>query len=118
MNPGWGKDGGETVEELEGGEAERGAAREIRGREDVEHLVGTSTDEVKAAQGERRPGAVADQALEAGSVMGLDVNAGVEAKTTTVIPGQHIVGFVGLQKTLAPNVAEYPGADGVLEAVE
>ncbi len=39
MNPGWGKDGGETIQELEGREAERGAAREIRGREDVEHLT-------------------------------------------------------------------------------
>jgi hypothetical protein len=81
-------DGGETIQELEGREAERGAAREIRGREDVEHLVGAATDEVKPLESEGRSGTVADQALEAGSVVALDTDAGVEAKTTTVIPGE------------------------------
>jgi hypothetical protein len=118
VDAGWGKDGGETVEELQGREAERGAAREIRGREDVEHLVGAAADEVKAAQSERGPGAVADQALEAGSVVGLNVNAGVEAKTTTVLPGEHILGFVGLQDPLAANVAEDPLSDRMLEALQ
>lgn len=117
MNPGWGKDGGETIQELEGREAERGATREIRGREDVEHLVGASTDEVKAVQGERRPGTVADQAFEAGSVMALDTDAGVEAKATAVIPVEHILGFVGFEEAMATKMAEDSFAYRVLEAL-
>jgi hypothetical protein len=50
--------------------------------------------------------------------MALDTNAGVEAKTTAVIPGEHILGFVGLQDPLASNVAEHPLSDRVLEALQ
>ena len=118
MNPGWGKDGGETIQELEGREAVRGAAREIRGREDVEHLVGAADDEVEAVEGEGRPGTVADQALEAGSVVALDTDAGVEAKTTTVIPAEHILGFVGFEEAMATKKAEDSFAYRVLEALQ
>jgi hypothetical protein len=40
--------GGETVQELEGGEAERGAAGGIGPWQNVEHLVGSADDEVEA----------------------------------------------------------------------
>jgi len=65
MNGRWGKDGGETVQKLQGREAEHRAAGGIGPRRDVEHLVGAAADEVEATQGERRPGAISDQALEA-----------------------------------------------------
>jgi len=115
---GWMKDGGETVQKLEGREAERRSAGGIKPWQEVENLVGAAVDEVEATQGERGPGAVADQALEAGAVRGLDVNTGVEAKTTTVVPAEHILGFVGLQQTLAPNVARDPLSDRMLEALQ
>ena len=118
MNPGWGKDGGETIQKLEGREAERGAAREIRSREDGEHLVGAATDEVKPLESEGGPGTVADQALEAGSVMALDTDAGVEAKTTAVIPAEHILGFVGFEEAMATKMAEDSFAYRVLEALQ
>ena len=118
MNAGWGNEGGQAIQQLQGREAERRAAGQIGPRQNVEHLVGASTDEVKAVEGERGPGAITDQALEAGSVVGLDVDAAIETEPTAVIPGQHILGFVGLQDTLAAKVAEHAAADGVLEALQ
>ena len=73
---------------------------------------------MESLESEGRPGTVADQALEAGSVMALDTDAGVEAKTTTVIPGEHILGFVGLEEAVAPKMAEDSFADRVLEALQ
>jgi hypothetical protein len=35
-----------------------------------------------------------------------------------VIPGEHILGFVGLQDPLAPNVAKDPLSDRMLEALQ
>ena len=61
---------------------------------------------MESLESEGRPGTVADQALEAGSVMALDTDAGVEAKTTTVIPGEHILGFVGLEEAVAPEPSD------------
>jgi len=90
VNPGRGKDGGETVQELEGGEAERSASGGIGPWQNVEHLVGSAADEVEALEGERRPGAVADQALEAGAIGSLDPDRGVEAEPTAVIPAEHV----------------------------
>jgi hypothetical protein len=92
MNAGRGKEGGETVQELEGGEAERGAAGGVGPWQNVEHLVGSAADEVEALEGKRRPGAVADQALEAGAVGGLDADIGVKAEPTAVIPAEHVLG--------------------------
>ena len=35
--------------------------------------------------------------LEAGPVSSLDTDAGMQAEPTAVIPGQHVLGFVGLE---------------------
>jgi len=118
MNPGRGKDGGETVQELQRREAERRSAVQIGPRQNVEHLVGAVANEVEAAKGERGPGAISDQALEAGAVGGLDTDRGVEAKSTAVVPGEHVVCLVGLQKTLAAEVTKDPLSDRMLEALQ
>jgi hypothetical protein len=68
MNPGRGNEGGETVQKLQSREAECRASGWIRPRQNVEHLVGTPTDEVEATQGERQPGTVANEAFAAGAV--------------------------------------------------
>lgn len=39
---------------------------------------------------------------------------GVEADATAVIPGEHVGGLVGLEQTMAAEVAQDPGADGAL----
>jgi len=73
---------------------------------------------VESLESEGRPGTVADQALEAGSVVALDTDAGVEAKTTTVIPAEHILGFVGFEEAMATKMAEDSFAYRVLEALQ
>ena len=62
---------------------------------------------VQELQGEGWSSAVTDQTLEAGPVRGLDSDAGVEAKPTTVVPGKHVFGVVGLQEALAASRAAY-----------
>lgn len=50
INMGRGKEGGETVQELQGRDPEPGATGWIGRGEDVEDLVGASADEVEALQ--------------------------------------------------------------------
>jgi hypothetical protein len=73
---------------------------------------------MEAFEGEGPPGTIADQALESGPVGSLDANAGVEAEPTAVIPGEHILGVVGFQESVADHVAKDPFSDGVLEAFQ
>ena len=48
-------------------------------------------DLAQSFEREDRTGAVAEQALKAGSVGGLDTHAGIEAETAAVIPGIHFL---------------------------
>jgi len=73
---------------------------------------------VKTLQGEGWPSAVAQEALEAGPVRGFDPDAGVEAKTTAVVPCEHVLGDMGLQQAVAAKVAQHPGADDMLEPLQ
>jgi hypothetical protein len=50
--------------------------------------------------------------------MALDTDAGVEAKTTAVIPAEHILGFVGFEEAMATKMAEDSFAYRVLEALQ
>jgi hypothetical protein len=118
MDSGRREDLGQAVEQLQGREPEGCTAREIRGWEDVEHLVGTSTDEVEAVESEGGPGAISDQALEASSVVALDTDAGVEAKSAAVIPAEHVLGLVGFQEAVAAKMAQHPLSRGMLKALQ
>ena len=53
VDPGWGEDLGQTIQELEGREAECGAAGRIGPGEEVENLVGAAVEEVKAIESKR-----------------------------------------------------------------
>lgn len=106
-----------------------------------------AADEVETAQSEGGPSTVANEAFEAGAVVGLDPDRGVEAEPTAVVPGEHVLRVVGFQETLAAsraallmvarsaprretarpsneaklssmNVPENPGANRVLEPFE
>ena len=92
-------------------------ARQVGPREEVEDLVGAAANEVESVKGKGGPCTVADETLESGAVGGLDADAGVEAEPTAVIPGQRILGVVGLQEAVAAEMPQDPGADGVLEAL-
>jgi hypothetical protein len=118
VDPGGREDLGEAVQELEGGEAKCRAAGGIGVGEEIEDLVGAAADEVESLQREGGSGAVPDKAFEAGAVGGLDADAGVQAEPAAVIPGQHVLGLVGLQEAVAGHVAENPPSDRVLEALQ
>ena len=61
---------------------------------------------------------IPNQALKAGPVGGFDPDAPVQTEPTPVIPGQHILGIVGLEEAMALKMPEDPGADRVLEALD
>ncbi len=82
VEAGRGEDLGQALEELEGGEAERGAAGGIGVGEEVEDLVGAAGDEVESLEGEGRSGAVAEEAFQSSPVGGLDADAPVEAEVS------------------------------------
>ena len=106
MESGRREDRGEPIQKLQGGEAESGAARGVGLREQVENLVGAAADQVEPFESEGRPGAIPDQPLQSLTVGSLDANTGVEAEPATVIPAEHVLGFVGFQEAVADHVAE------------
>ena len=87
-------------------------------QDEVEDLVGTVADQVESVEGERLPSTVPDEPFQSGSVGGLDADAGVQDEPTAVIPGQHILGVVGLQEAVAPEVPRHTFSHGVLEALQ
>jgi hypothetical protein len=98
---GWREDLGEAVQKFEGGETQGGPARGIGPREQVKNLVGTVADQAESVEGEGRPGAVANEPLEAGTVGRLDTDAGVQAEPAAMVPTEHVVGLLGLQEAMA-----------------
>jgi hypothetical protein len=59
---------------------------------------------MEAVEGEGSPGTIPNEPLESGPVGSLDADAGIEAEPPTVIPGQHILGLVGLQEAVAAKM--------------
>jgi hypothetical protein len=118
VDTGWREEVGEAVKELESGETEGGTAGQVGPREQVENLVGTAVDEMKAVESEGGPGTIPDQPFEAGAVGGLDADTPIQTESTPVIPGQHVLGLVGLQEAVATEVAQHPFSDSMLEALE
>jgi hypothetical protein len=109
---------GQAIQELEGRKAQRGATGQVGPREEVEDLVGATVDEVETVEGERRPGTIADEAFEARAIGGLDADTPIQTEPAAVLPGEHVLGLVGLQEAVAAKVPEDPGADGVLEVLQ
>ena len=115
---GRGEDLGQAVQELQGRETQGGATGGVGPREEVEELIGVIVDQVESVESEGRPGTIPNEPFEAGPVGGLDADAGVQAKAATVIPGQHVLGVVGLQEAVASKMPEDPFSNGVLEALQ
>jgi hypothetical protein len=117
MDSGRGKDGGETIQELESREAQRGPTGGIGFRQDVENLVRAIADQVEPFESKRWSGTIPNQPFQPLPVGGLDADAGVEAEPTPVIPGEHVLGVVGFQEAVTDPVAEDPFSHRVLEAL-
>jgi hypothetical protein len=114
MNAGRREDLGEAVQELQGGEAQCGAAGGIGFRQEVENLVGAAINEVETVESEGRPGAIPNEAFQALPVGGLDTNASIQTEPSAVLPSEHVLGLVGLQEAVAPKMAQDPFSDRVL----
>ena len=68
-------------------------------------------DLAQSFERESRAGAVAQQRLLTGSVVGLDAHAGVETETNGMIPGSRILGKVCFEQTAPLECAQQSAAD-------
>ena len=50
---------------------------------------------------ERRAGTVADETLDAGTVLGLDAHGGVDAEAARALPGEHAGGIEVVEESVA-----------------
>ena len=73
---------------------------------------------METLQGEGGPRTIADEALEARAVVGLDTDTAIQTEPSAVVPDEHVLGVMGLQQAVAAKVTKDPLANGVLEAVE
>jgi hypothetical protein len=118
MDAGRRENRGQAIQELQGGEAQGGAAGGVWLRQDIEDLVGTAVHQMEAFEGKGRPRTVADQSFEPLTVGGLDMNASIQTEPSAVLPSEHVLCVVGLQEAVADHVAEDPFPDCVLEALQ
>lgn len=85
----------------------------------VEDLVGAvAAFRLEALLAERGTGAVAEEVFEAEAVAAFDAHRGIDAEASVPMPGEHVVGGVGIDEAVAAEVAEHPLADGGSEALD
>ena len=110
----------ESLEELQRSE------RESRGT--VRCGMGETIDDALASrravpcslepfEGEGRTGTVAQESFEPGTVMSRDVDRGIDAEPAGGLPGEHVIGDVAFEQTLAVEVPEHAVANGLLELI-
>lgn len=93
---------GQPIQELERGEPEHGApVGRGPGQAIADLTLGLPVAPLEPLERERRPGAVAEQSLESGPVVGFDADRGVEGEASGVIPGEHVAGGVLLEQSVA-----------------
>ena len=89
----------QAVEELEGGQAERGAAVSGRTRQMVDEAgVGGAQGPVRRGvlqpvKRERGSSTIPEQSLQPGPIMGGDADRAVEAEASGPAPAEHVVGL-------------------------
>ena len=103
MNPRRRHQGGEAVDELQRGQAQGAAAAGAGLAAVVEQAFGIECAE--PLQGERRPGAVTQQALPTGVVVGLDAHRRVDGEPAVVWPRVHRVRSIAIEPTAAHEAA-------------
>jgi hypothetical protein len=70
---------------------------------------------VKSFEGEGRPGTVAQEALNARTVVALDANGGVDAEAAGALPGEHALGIGLVEKAAGAEVPEHAALNDTLE---
>ena len=111
----------DPLEELERREQELGAAVGRRLGQPIYQLgLGRAERDdaarrVESFQREGRPSTVTEQPFDAGSVLALDANGGIDAEPTGALPGQHAVGVGFVEQAVAVEVAQHATLHDVLE---
>ena len=103
---------GEAVEQLQRGEAQRSGAAGTGWRCFVEQVLRVKF--VQPVQGERWPGAIAQQALTSGTVSGLDAHRGVDREAAAVFPCRHHLRVLCRQQAAPHEPAQQPPAHRLL----
>jgi hypothetical protein len=98
---------GESLEELQGREGQRGTPVRQGSRGCVEQARYFAVGPAQAVQGERRSGRVAHEAFQAGAVPRFDANRSVYREPSPMIPVAHLLGGVGLEPTAAFEALEH-----------
>ena len=66
---------------------------------------------------EGRTGTVAQESFEPSSVVGRDVDRGIDAEPTGGLPVEHVVGDMTFEQAVAVQVTEHAVAHGVLQLI-
>ena len=64
-----------------------------------------------------RTGTVAQESFEPSTVVGRDVNRGIDAEPTRGPPGEHVIGDVTFEQAVAMEVTEHAVSNGLLQLV-
>ena len=99
---------GEAVEQFERGQELRATAAGAPFRGVVDEVLGVEF--AQPFQGERWPGAVTQQTLASGAVLGLDAHRAVDRKATAMLPLSHRPGVIARQQAAAHEDAQQPPA--------
>ena len=112
----------ESLEELEGGEREsRGTVRCGMGETIDDALasrraVPVSLEPFEGEWGTGNPppvGTVAQESFEPSTVVGRDVDRGIDAEPAGGLPSEHVIGDVAFEQTVAVEVPEHAVANGL-----
>ena len=120
VNPGWRNEQSESLEELEGGERESGAATRCGMGKTIDDALAsgrTVPGSLHPFEGEGRTGTVAQESFQPSSVVGRDVDRGIDTDPPRGLPSEHVVGDVAFEQTVAVKVTEHAVANGLLELV-
>ncbi len=97
----------ESLEELEGGERESGAATQCGMGKTIDDALASGRavpGSLESFEGEGRTGAVAQESFQPSTVVGSDVNRRIDAEPTGGLPAEHVIGDVTFEQTVAVEV--------------
>ncbi len=114
---------GESLEELEGGERERGAATRCGMGKTIDDAFASGravSGSLEPLEGEGRTGnaplvrTVAQETFQPSSVAGRDVDRGIAAEPAGALPVEHVIGDVPFEQAVTVEVTEHTMSNGLL----
>ncbi len=95
---------GEPLEELQRSERESGGAIRCGMGETIDDVLASRRavpGSLKPFEGEGRTGTITQESFEPSTVVGRDVDRGIDAEPTGGLPGEYVVGDVTFEQTVA-----------------